>query len=207
MLQIVFAQPLPFIIASVIGLATAWWVWGRAPEYDDYEYDDAAEDGAADETAPVPAPNDAATDAPEAASDDAADDAPAQLSSDGEGASTSASPATATQPRARKKVDVDAAPVPLSVAEIEGKPNIAEAVGAPDDLKRIKGIGPKLEELCNSLGVSRFDQIAAWRGKDIAEVDAHLGRFTGRIVRDRWTEQAKLLAEGKVTQHSAEFGD
>ena len=67
-------------------------------------------------------------------------------------------------------------------------------------------IGPKLEDLCNSLGVTRFDQIATWRVTDIKEVDAHLGNFTGRITRDEWVAQAKLLAAGKVTEHAKRFG-
>ncbi len=86
------------------------------------------------------------------------------------------------------------------------KPKIAAAVGAPDDLLQIKGIGPKLNALCHSLGVSRFDQIAHWGDADIAEVDQHLGTFRGRIVRDGWIEQAKLLAAGDVAAFEAKFG-
>ena len=86
-----------------------------------------------------------------------------------------------------------------------GKPNIAAAVGEPDDLTRIKGIGPALQKLCTSLGVTRFDQIAAWTEADIAEVDQYL-KIKGRIVRDRWVDQAKLLAVGDEAGYKAEFG-
>jgi len=85
------------------------------------------------------------------------------------------------------------------------KPRIKPAIGDPDDLTRIKGIGPKLSELCYSLGVMRFDQIAAWSDADVAEVDQHL-RIKGRIERDRWVDQAKLLAAGDDTGHAEEFG-
>jgi NADH-quinone oxidoreductase subunit E len=68
--------------------------------------------------------------------------------------------------------------------------------GTPDDLKLIKGIGPKLEKLCNSLGFWHFDQIAAWTPEEVAWVDENLQGFKGRVSRDNWIEQAKRLAEG-----------
>lgn len=74
--------------------------------------------------------------------------------------------------------------------------------GNADDLKKIKGIGPKLETLLNELGVWHFDQIAAWTARDIAEVDEKLGAFRGRITRDEWVRQARLLARGEETAFS-----
>lgn len=64
----------------------------------------------------------------------------------------------------------------------------------PDDLKRIKGIGPKLEKLCNSLGFYHFDQIAVWTEEEIMWVDQNLEGFKGRVVRDEWVAQARQLA-------------
>lgn len=99
------------------------------------------------------------------------------------------------------------APEPIAVAASDGeRPAIAAAVGAPDDLKRIKGLGPKLAALLASLGVTRFDQIAAWTEADIAEVDRFLGTFQGRIVRDNWVEQAGYLARGDEAGFAARFG-
>ena len=95
--------------------------------------------------------------------------------------------------------------VPLS-ADSSGRPAIAAAVGAPDDLKRIKGLGPKLATLLASFGVTRFDQIAAWSEGDIAEVDRFLGDFQGRIARDNWVEQAGYLAKGDEAGFAAKFG-
>ena len=83
---------------------------------------------------------------------------------------------------------------------------IPAAVGAPDDLLQIKGIGPKLNDLLIGLGVRRFDQISAWGASDVAKVDEHLGAFTGRIERDQWIEQAGLLARGAVAEFEAKFG-
>ncbi|WP_298429466.1 hypothetical protein [uncultured Jannaschia sp.] len=74
--------------------------------------------------------------------------------------------------------------------------------GAADDLKRIKGIGPKLETLCNRLGFWHFDQVASWSDEEIAWVDANLEGFKGRVRRDDWVAQAKLLAEGGDTAFS-----
>lgn len=65
----------------------------------------------------------------------------------------------------------------------------------PDDLKAISGIGPKLEQVLNGLGVWTYAQIAAWGADEIAWVDDSLG-FKGRIVRDGWTAQAASLATG-----------
>lgn len=67
------------------------------------------------------------------------------------------------------------------------------AAGA-DDLKRIKGVGPVLEKKLNALGYYHFDQIAAWTPQNADWVDDQLN-FKGRIGRDNWIEQAKLLMQ------------
>ena len=63
-----------------------------------------------------------------------------------------------------------------------------------DDLRKIKGIGPKLEKLCHQLGVYHFDQIAAWSAEEVAWMDTYLEGFRGRVTRDGWVAQAKTLA-------------
>lgn len=77
--------------------------------------------------------------------------------------------------------------------------------GRGDDLKRIKGVGPKLEALLNTLGFYHYDQIAAWTDEEIAWVDDHLEDFRGRVTRDGWVGQAKVLAAGGGTEFSARF--
>ena len=81
--------------------------------------------------------------------------------------------------------------------------------GAADDLKMIKGVGKKMEELVNSLGFWHFDQLADWTDDEVAWVDANLKGFKGRVSRDKWVEQAKLLAAGGETEFSkrVEGGD
>lgn len=96
--------------------------------------------------------------------------------------------------------------VPVAANGDAPRPNIAAAVGAPDDLTLIKGVGPKLNTLLLSLGVARFDQIAAWGAAEIAEVDQYLGTFKGRIARDSWVEQAGFLATGDHAGFAAKFG-
>jgi len=68
--------------------------------------------------------------------------------------------------------------------------------GDPDDLKKIKGVGPKFEGDLNAKGVYYYRQIAAWTAKDIKMIDDILDSFPGRIERDEWVKQAKELAKG-----------
>ena len=70
-----------------------------------------------------------------------------------------------------------------------------------DDLKKISGVGPKLEEKLNALGVHTFDQIANFSAERIEEVDTGLN-FKGRINREDWLGQAKVLAAGGETEFS-----
>ncbi|MEX3016276.1 hypothetical protein [Gymnodinialimonas hymeniacidonis] len=79
--------------------------------------------------------------------------------------------------------------------------------GQADDLKRIKGVGPKMETLCNELGFYHFDQIAAWNAEEVAWVDQNLKGFKGRVSRDNWVEQASLLAAGGETEFSKKVDD
>jgi predicted flap endonuclease-1-like 5' DNA nuclease len=75
------------------------------------------------------------------------------------------------------------------------------AAGKADDLKLIKGVGPKNEKSCNALGVYQFHQIADWTPDEAIWVGHHIA-FPGRIEREHWIAQAKLLASGGDTDHS-----
>ena len=89
---------------------------------------------------------------------------------------------------------------------IQSHPKPEPAKGPGDPLTQLKGLGPKAASLLNDLGVTRFEQIASWNEADIAAIDARMGAFKGRIGRDRWVDQAKLLAKGDTTAFEAEFG-
>jgi len=65
---------------------------------------------------------------------------------------------------------------------------------SPDDLKKIKGVGPKLEGVLNGLGIYSYDQVARWKKAEVEWVDDHL-KFKGRIERDEWIPQCKMMAK------------
>ncbi|MCT2558936.1 hypothetical protein N0B51_08085 [Tsuneonella sp. YG55] len=94
--------------------------------------------------------------------------------------------------------------VGVAVSAAAEETQIASAGG--DDLTRIKGLGPKLAATLGELGVTRFAEIAAWSEADIDRIDSRLGRFQGRIRRDSWVEQAKLLAAGDLEAFERRFG-
>lgn len=106
---------------------------------------------------------------------------------------------------AKPKPAAKAKPAVADPAAPEGtKPRTMKAprkAGA-DDLKQIKGVGPKLEAMLNTLGFFHFDQIAKWTAAEVAWVDENLEGFKGRVSRDGWVEQAKTLAGGGETAFS-----
>lgn len=87
------------------------------------------------------------------------------------------------EPKAAKAAD--AAPAALFTA-----PD-----GEPDDLKKISGVGPVLEKKLHGLGITKYAQVAAFTEEDVTLVDDALS-FKGRIGREDWIGQAKVLAEG-----------
>jgi len=129
----------------------------------------------------------------------------------------------AAAPLARDVLAEGAAPAPRNQALIDAPPAAAKEAPAPtaapapapasapapsgDDLTRIKGVGPKLVALLGELGITSYAQIASWSADDVARIDAELGRFKGRIMRDQWIEQARLLAAGDEAAFAARFGN
>lgn len=80
------------------------------------------------------------------------------------------------------------------------------AVGDPDDLKRLKGVGPKLATMLNQMGLTRYQQIAQLTPTQVEAIDAQLGAFAGRFTRDRIVEQADYLARGDTDGYEVKFG-
>lgn len=98
---------------------------------------------------------------------------------------------------------VTASAEPAATAADEGaKPAglAAPRNGQADDLKTLEGIGPALEKLCHELGIFHFDQIAAWGEAEIAWMDANLKGFKGRVTRDKWVAQAKLIGSAGMEE-------
>ncbi|MBY6082700.1 NADH-quinone oxidoreductase subunit E [Ruegeria arenilitoris] len=136
------------------------------------------------------------------------------LGKDGKAAGAKAAPKPPKVPEQGKPAARQAAPKKSAKAEpsspegAAAKPEATEAQpetlsgareGKPDDLKLLKGVGPKLEQTLNELGFYHFDQIAAWMPEHVAWVDSRL-KFKGRIERDGWIEQAAKLAAGEETE-------
>jgi predicted flap endonuclease-1-like 5' DNA nuclease len=108
---------------------------------------------------------------------------------------------------ARSKGKAAAKEEPLALAGKPARPKGIEAArsGKADNLQRISGIGPKNEKTLHRLGFFHFDQIAAWSAEEIAWVDDHLN-FNGRILREEWSAQARLLADGKDDEFRQLYG-
>lgn len=139
---------------------------------------------------------------------------------------TKAAPTKTTKPATQKAAAPKAPAARASVkntevpkaAPVASKPKAASAPKAkaahkaaskpviPDNLLLLKGVGPKLNTLLQSLGITRFAQVANWSSADIAEIDAKLGTFAGRIGRDNWVDQAKLLVAGDVVGFEKKYG-
>jgi predicted flap endonuclease-1-like 5' DNA nuclease len=84
--------------------------------------------------------------------------------------------------------------------------NLPGASGPPDDLTRLKGVGPKFARLLNDLGIARFEQLARLSDGDIDRLDQHLGAFKGRLERDQVPLQAEYLARGDEDGFEQRFG-
>ena len=81
------------------------------------------------------------------------------------------------------------------------------ASGPPDDLRQLKGVGPKFAEMLNDRGIIRFDQIAKLSPHQVDALDAAMGPFRGRFARDRIVEQSDYLARGDIDGYEARFGN
>ena len=124
-----------------------------------------------------------------------------------------AKPAKKVAP-AKKAVPAKKAAAPAAPAEAAASQAAATGPGkkprtmkAPrksgaDDLKLIKGVGPKMETMLNTLGFWHWDQVAKWGPDEVAWVDQNLEGFKGRVSRDNWVDQAKKLAAGEETEFS-----
>ncbi|PDQ22308.1 proton-conducting membrane transporter [Mesorhizobium sanjuanii] len=124
---------------------------------------------------------------------------------------TSAPKAGATKAGASKAATVGAAKTsaaakkaaPAAKKATAGRATAA-AAGKANDLRRLIGIGPANEKLLKGLGVTTYAQIAAWTAADVVRIEKTLN-FDGRIERERWIEQAKLLAAGDETEFARRF--
>jgi predicted flap endonuclease-1-like 5' DNA nuclease len=89
---------------------------------------------------------------------------------------------------------------------VDAHPDIPGPSGPPDNLRLLKGVGPKMVAQLNEFGITRFDQLAALTETEVALLDKRMGAFEGRIVRDRVVEQARYLERGDKDGFEAKFG-
>ncbi|MGH6746643.1 putative flap endonuclease-1-like 5' DNA nuclease [Novosphingobium sp. PhB55] len=200
------ANWLIFVVALLVGIAIAYWLFARASKPAPRQHrPDVLDEGAA------PAQRNQALidDAPPAAQFTAPVhiDPPAM-------AGTMAGIGEVIAVAAQEEVDAAKTPPQTIAAEPEAVP--APAAPAPvaaqdapaegDDLRKIKGLGPKMLTLLHALGITRFAQIAAWTDADLDELDGKLGAFAGRPRRDSWVEQARMLSAGDTGAYEEKFG-
>lgn len=136
------------------------------------------------------------------AADAVTEAATARPVTEGQDAGNKPAPLAHPVPEEARKPVTEAAP--LATDEVE-KPRTFDAprAGGADDLKQIKGVGPKLETKLNEMGFYHYDQIADWTEAEIAWVDRNLTGFKGRASRDEWVRQAVTLARGEASEFSS----
>ncbi|MEO0833060.1 MAG: hypothetical protein AAFY13_07155 [Pseudomonadota bacterium] len=189
------------LLAFLLGLALGWWIWhrqravtaGAGIDYANTQESSALADSAPQSAFATPTP------ASEPAADAwRAENVSAASTIDGEVAAKttpSAKPAPAPTP------------TPLAATQSSSaEPLLFDTPtdGPADDLKKIKGIGPAIEKLLNSLGIHYFQQIASWDRAHVAWVDQRL-QFPGRIDREDWINQAKTLTAGGETDFAKRY--
>ena len=228
------AEYWPLILAALIGLLTAWWIWGgrteaAAPKAKAVKADPPA---APKVTAGTAAAAGTAAGAAALMSKPKVKKAPVKKAPVKKAVAkkTPAKKTVAKKPAAKKKAPAKpkakaaatkakkapakkAAPKAKTAAvkpkpKTRAKPRAAKKpkVVIPDDLELLKGVGPKLNKLLKSLGVTSFEQVANWSAAEIRDVDSNLGAFAGRIGRDNWVDQAKLLVKGDVRAFEKKYG-
>lgn len=221
MIDMIEANWLAFALALAIGLLVAWWLFGRAATPRERSHrPDVLDEGQA------PAQrNQALIDAAPAAQIVPPPFVSDALGGMGEVVAAAAQAEVVEARSAQREVPAPAEPqpapepeqIPASTPEPapaapEETPAAPEPETTPppaaaaDDLSKIKGLGPKLQSLLPTLGITTYAQIAALDDAALADLDGKLGAFAGRPRRDNWMEQAGYLAAGDVSGFEGRFG-
>lgn len=150
------------------------------------------------QAAPAAAPAAKAEPAPVAADtakDETTQKAAKAVAPNAEPAKAEPAKAAAKPAPAKAATKVDPAPKPAAKAAVKRK-----AAAAGDDLKEIKGIGPKIEGILHENGVTTFAQIAAWDDAQIDRFADLIGPLGNRIRSENWVDQARTLAAGGTVE-------
>lgn len=121
-----------------------------------------------------------------------------------------ARPSLADEPIAAA-APLDASPASVAASDEQASMPIAASVpeaetDGPEPVTRLKGLGPRIATKLAEHGITTIDELAALTDEQAAALDAQMGPFQGRIERDRWREQARLLADGDRAGFEREFG-
>ncbi|MDG4875880.1 proton-conducting membrane transporter [Mesorhizobium sp. WSM4935] len=216
------------LLAFVVGVLVGWFIWGRLrgeldslrgdldrtrSERDRLRADCDRLKGELDACGRARADLESRLrDAPSAkdGADKAATPAPAAMMSTPTTATSAkaAKPASARKPAATKTAvapkPAAKTAAPKKAAGPAAKKAAAPTTGKADNLRRLIGVGPVNERLLKGLGVTTYAQIAAWTDADVKRVEEVLN-FDGRIAREKWIEQAKLLAAGNEAEFARQF--
>ncbi|RWG74186.1 proton-conducting membrane transporter [Mesorhizobium sp.] len=212
------------LLAFVVGVLVGWFIWGRLrgeldslrgelgrakSERDRFSADTYRLSGELDACGRSRADlerklREAPTSSAKAGTDKASAPAPAALMSTPTPArSSSARPSAAKSAAAKPAAAKTAAAAPKK-APAPKKAAPKATTGKADNLRRLIGIGPVNEKLLKAQGVTSYAQIAAWTDADVKRVEEVLN-FDGRIAREKWIEQAKLLAAGDEAEFASRF--
>ncbi len=83
---------------------------------------------------------------------------------------------------------------------------LAGSAGPPDELEKLKGVGPRFAAMLRERGLTRFEQLSRLSDSELSRIDDQLGPFRGRLARDRVVEQAAYLARGDTDGFEQRFG-
>ena len=197
MLELIEANWLLILLAVLVGFVIAWFLLSGSRKTK------VTRDDGPGET-PGARRNQALIDAPPAAAKE-----PSAAPAPEPAPAPAPAPAPVPTPRAEPAAaaaSIGGAGAAVGTAVAEETEAAQQRPEGADDLTRLKGVGPKLAAQLQDLGVTSFAQIAAWDEADIDRIDDQLGRFKGRIRRDNWIEQAKLLNSGDTAAYEARFG-
>ncbi|WJY17845.1 hypothetical protein QQS45_09400 [Alteriqipengyuania flavescens] len=186
------------VAALLIGLLVAWWIFSstRRTTITRDEAPDVGEPGKAKRNhALIDSPRETTLD-----SGAAAEAIAPSVAGMGGVAMAATQLATKSEPETEPE-RVAAEPAPEAPPASASEPVAAGA----DDLTQIKGLGPRISARLQEAGVTSFTQIAGWSEADIDDFDERMN-FKGRVRRDRWVDQARMLASGDHAAYEAEFG-
>ena len=223
MMEMIEANWPLLLVAFLIGLAIAWFLFNASRRTKvKGERQDVLDEGAAPAArnqalidsapaagaAPSPSPAPTASATRKEAPSTVPPATPMGLA--GTGAAVSASVEDAQETRAEEVVDTPSStetPAPAQPqAPVPAPATASLNADGKDDLTRLKGVGPKLAATLEGLGITSLETIANWDDAEIDRVDSKLGRFQGRIRRDDWVTQARLLTDGDKAAYEARFG-